>query len=297
MANGFADRLNQTLGGGGDGSDFPTAPAILVPRPYVANSDQNVPGLGGDGTYQYQQGGSATAAEHAQQADTPVSLRQSLQYLLTLGATDVNGTLGLQESMIKAGYLNPSDRRGSFTPGHVASGDSTYEAYARLANDAIVTGKSIYDLLDQRANDPGNKQGQRNFRLYQQQTGQVATTKTYTSRNVNLSTTGDAFNVAQNEYQKLLGRDPSKHEINALHAALNAYEQAHPTVSTHTVVSDPTAGISDRGGTTSGGVTAGDQQMLTDSRISQTAGKELGQVQTDRLVQVFEQMLGGGSGG
>lgn len=297
---GFADQYaNQS---GDSGGDFPSAPpSIIIPREYQANSDLSVPGLENGFTHDptlHPNGGHAAqlGLGGADVQATPTSMRDGLYNLLVLGQTDSNGTRSLQEQMIRAGYLNPDPRRGNFAPGSVASGDSTYNAYAKLLNDAIVTGQSIFDILAHRQSDKQNSTGQRYWNTYLGVTGQKATSKSYTSSNVNLSSAGDAYAVATNEYQRLLGRDPNKKEVAALHAALNAYEKAHPTVSSHTVVSDPTAGTYDRGGTTSGGVSAGDREMVADSRISQTAGKELGQVQSDRLVQVFEQMLGGGNG-
>lgn len=285
---------NTTTSGGG----FPiAAPSVLIPRDWQRNQDQAVPGLTVP-TTSYDAMDLGGAQGHAP-ADKPVSMVDALQHLLELGQTDANGTQALQEDLIRAGYLNPSTRYGQFTPGSVGSGDSTYNAYAKLLNDAVVTGNSIYDILNHRISDPKNTTGQKNFAVYQSLTGQKPIEKTVNSTVTSLSTVGDAYKAAQDTYEQLLGRDPNKKEVAALHAALNAYEQAHPQHVSKDVTYDPSMGVGgyqEKNVTSSGGVSAGDTSMVAQHQVASQDSAELGQVQTDRLVQVFESMLGNKNG-
>lgn len=287
-----------TAGPGSQSGNFPTAaPAVLIPREFTHNQDLPVPGLASTSDYGNSEHNGAAAG--AYQPEGAVSMSDALKNFLILGATDSNGTRSLQEQLIQAGYLNPDPKRGNFSPGQVASGDSSYNAYAKLVNDAIVTGQSIDSLLNKRINDPKNTTGQRYWKTYAALTGSQPMEKTYTSTATQYSTTGDAYSLAQDEYQKYLGRDANAHEVGALHAALNAYEKAHPTQTTKDVSYDPSmgyGGLNEKNVVQSGGSNAGDSRMVADNQIQGQDAKELGQVQSDRLVQVFEQMLGNGHG-
>lgn len=84
---------------------------------------------------------------------------------------------------------------------------------------------------------------------------------TQSSTNYDMSTKEDAHGIFLQAAQSLLGRDPTKAEIGAFQKALNAYEQANPTVTTQTTnyMGDEVTGATS---TTKGGVKEGARQLM-----------------------------------
>lgn len=86
-------------------------------------------------------------------------------------------------------------------------------------------------------------------------------TVTQSSTSYDMSTREDAHGIFLQAAQSLLGRDPTKAEIGAFQKALNAYEQANPTVTTQTsnYVGDT---LQSQSSTTKGGVKEGARQLM-----------------------------------
>ncbi len=79
----------------------------------------------------------------------------------------------------------------------------------------------------------------------------------------------DAKGIATDTYQSELGRAALPDETRALHAALNAYAQAHPAITTQTTTNDGN-GNSHTSSTTKGGVNAQDVQTLSQEKLQAT---------------------------
>jgi hypothetical protein len=184
----------------------------------------------------------------------------------------------LQQQLVQAGYL-PSTFNAS---GEVDL--DTAQAFGALLNDVhLYTDEFGGGLITWQDYLAGKVQGA---------DGEGNANDPYaphTSSTVSVSTGQDAYGAAENVFQQMLGRDPDEKDVKALHAALNAYEQAHPRVTTSQT---------DRRGnttsTTSGGAGEGYGDALAEQRVTDNYGGEAAQVQIQRLAGVFEQMLGGG---
>lgn len=270
-----------------------------VPYQFERNQGLNVPGLGHPAQILEPPNSHGLEMGITPHMEIPgtgseVTLQQGLLNLMLLGQSDQQGLSKVQQQLIKAGYLNPSDT--TFIPGSVSSGDATYYAYAKLLNDAVITGKSYNKILQQRINSPKNTTGQKWWETYQEKVGLKPITKQSTTVEAQLTDAPDAKAVAQNEFQNLLGRNVNDQEAQAFQGALNAYEQAHPTVRSSSATYDPQLGgqVTNSNSTVSGGINQSGADQIAQSDILQNHGAEYAQAQGDQLYQLFSSMLAGG---
>ncbi|AWN05112.1 hypothetical protein SEA_VORVOLAKOS_10 [Streptomyces phage Vorvolakos] len=115
---------------------------------------------------------------------------------------------------------------------------------------------------------------------------------TQTSTSYDMSTREDAHAIFLQAAQSLLGRDPTKSEIGAFQKALNAYEKAHPTVTTQTTnyMGDTVTGQTS---TTKGGVKEGARQLMAVEDVKQDPEYGAYQAATTYF-DAMMQMIGGG---
>lgn len=276
------------------GAESPTVQHAYLPSSYQRYTNTEIafgpqPAFGNRSTTGGDLGGPGSAPP-----GKTMTLQEAMDRLIVMGSQDQGWTQDLQARLMKAGFLNP--RSTGFTPGAIASGDATYSAYLRLLATAIQSGRSVYDILKTRINSPDNTTGQQYFREFQALSGQVPTTTTNTSTSTDLTSAPDARAVAQSEYESLLGRNVTDREAAAFHAALNAYEQANPSVTTSTTTTDPSnpGHTQDTSSSTNqGGVGQGGAAELADSQIIQNHGKEYVQSQADQIYDLFASLIGG----
>jgi len=116
---------------------------------------------------------------------------------------------------------------------------------------------------------------------------------TQTSTSYDMSTREDAHAIFLQAAQSLLGRDPTKSEISAFQKALNAYEKAHPTVTTQTTnyMGDTVTGQTS---TTKGGVKEGARQLMAVEVVKRDPEYGAYQAATTYF-DAMMQMIGGGS--
>lgn len=118
-------------------------------------------------------------------------------------------------------------------------------------------------------------------------------TVTQTSRSYDMSTREDAHAIFLQAAQSLLGRDPTKAETSAFQKALNAYEEANPTITTTTTdyLGDEVTGQTS---TTKGGVKEGARQLMAMEDIKRDPEYGAYQAATTYF-DAMMQMIGGGS--
>jgi len=116
-------------------------------------------------------------------------------------------------------------------------------------------------------------------------------TVTQTAKSYNISTAEDAAALFQGAAQTLLGRDPTKAESARFKSVLNKYERANPSTTTTTstyVGSD----LQNQTSTTSGGVSAGAQQLMAQDEAKKNPEYGAYQAATNGMNWLME-MLGG----
>lgn len=124
------------------------------------------------------------------------------------------------------------------------------------------------------------------------------TTKTTTSKNIDLSNPGQVKAIVTDSLRQLLGRAPTDKELAQYRASINGYENSNPAVSTttQTLTPDITTGTVDVTGqntVTAGGVTDADRQQLISDQATQT--KEYGKYQAATTYwNAMMQMIAGG---
>lgn len=293
---GGTQAVNVPGAGAGYGTTFATSATPYVPVEFSKNAHTMVPGTGPDVAGDYgdtEHNGLTGVPGGFLDASQQRTMQDALLFTLQQTQNDQQGTMVLQQQLIRAGYLNPKDR--TFNYGTMTQTDATYSALAHVFNDAAVTGTDYRDILGEKSADPNNKLGLTYWEKFQQLTGQAPINKTIHSKTTQLSTVGDAYALAKSEYESQLGRRANTAEVNALHAALNAYEQAHPAETTKDVTIDPSlgyGGYQEKNVKTTGGVTSGDQQMIADQQIAQQHGKELSQTQGTEVYNLFAKLIG-----
>lgn len=268
--------------------------SVYVPDEYKANENFEVPGLStpdmGFGAPP-----NSRALEMGLPPGTTVpgtgtqsTLAQGLSNLLDLGNMDPNALEKVQAALTKAGYLDAKD--SSFTAGHVATGDATYDAFANVLNDAIVTGESYTEILKNAgkagaaavAAAAGGSTGG----------GTAITPRSETTSHVELTSAPDAAAIAKNQFESLLGRNVTTKESQAFYGALTAYEQANPATTTDSVGGTSTnENVSE---TSSGGIGSGGAEELADNDILQHHGAEYAQAQGNQIYNLFSSLIGGG---
>lgn len=154
---------------------------------------------------------------------------------------------------------------------------SAWASYAQQASDYLKNGKKLtpWDVM---AKD--RQQAERNRTVTQTQT---------TS---NVSTAQDAHALFTQASQSLLGRDPTSAESRKFTSALNAFEKAHPTVSTTT--SNYTGGqLTNQSTNTTGGVSDAARQDM--AMQNEKSDPEYGAYQAaTTYFDAMMQMVGGG---
>lgn len=214
-----------------------------------------------------------------------VSMTQGLQSLLTHQTP--KEVKALQGLLVAAGYLNP--KASSLTPGSVATGDATYEAYANVLNDAVVTGTPYLQLLQTAAKQNGATPGSTGTAAT---AGTPITPRSETTSHVELTSAPDAAAIAKNQFESLLGRNVTTKESQAFYGALTAYEQANPATTTDSVGGTSTnENVSE---TSSGGIGSGGAEELADNDILQHHGAEYAQAQGNQIYNLFSSLIGGG---
>lgn len=191
------------------------------------------------------------------------------QHLYTLSQEELQA---LQQQLEDAGYLPSGNVTGLFN-------SDTIQAYGSLLQDVDLANDNGQMLT------PEQYLAQSVQRAKEDGTGLAGTR---TSSSVSLSSGQDAYQAAESAFQQLLGRDPKKKDVAALHGALNAYERAHATSTTTT-----TDAKGNSSSTTSGGTSSGYADTSAEDYATKHYGGEAAGVQIDRLASAFEQMLGG----
>ena len=124
------------------------------------------------------------------------------------------------------------------------------------------------------------------------------TTKTTTSKQIDLSNPGQVKAIVTDSLRQLLGRAPTDKELAQYRASINGYENANPQVSTttQTLTPDVATGevnVTGQNTVTAGGVTDVDRQQLISDSATQT--KEYGKYQAATTYwNAMMQMIAGG---
>lgn len=227
-------------------------------------------------------------------AGEPPSMSAALLKLLNQGTKNPTAVKTIQERLIKAGYLNPSDSTMSL--GTVSYGDATYSAYARALEEAVITTKPLPSILA--AGEKGTT-GEAYWKAYKKQfnaAGQAQpTTRTTTDTSVNLTSAPDAQATAASEYEDLIGRAPTQAESAAYYAGLNAAEQANPSTNTTTTTYGAGGNARTESSVNSGGIGAGGADQIAQADIIQNHGKQYAQSQGDQIYNLFSSLISGGS--
>jgi hypothetical protein len=126
-----------------------------------------------------------------------------------------------------------------------------------------------------------------------------ATTKTTTSRSINLSSAEDVQAITTQVLTQALGRAPTPKEVAQYKATINAQEKANPTVTTTTSKITPdvaagTADVTDQSSVTTGGVSAAAQQQLIQDSAQKTQEYAKYQAGTTYYNAMMSMLAGGG---
>lgn len=118
-------------------------------------------------------------------------------------------------------------------------------------------------------------------------------TVTQTQKSYNISTAEDAHALFQGAAQTLLGRDPTKAEIARFKGVLNKFEQATPTITTTTSNYAASGDLTSQTSKTTGGVSAGAQQLMAEEEAKKNPEYGAYQAATNGMNWLME-MIGGG---
>ena len=204
---------------------------------------------------------------------------EELSRLTALSAEDL---ARLQGAMAQAGLIGPKTK---FRAGVVDS--TTRTAYKKLLTVANQNGTSDIDALKYLRNNPesvGEDAAEGRFGTVNAGGGSAAASPQYEThgKRVDKSVTNvtdlDAEQIANQAYQQALGSNAGPKQKRALRAALRAYAEAHPQISTTRSTYDPDTGRELSSSTsTRGGVDAAGLSQIAEDQAQ--AAPDYGEVQ------------------